>query len=221
MSISSLFLFLIIDLETLTTLIPESIPGQTQRCLIAICLSQQVPGNAWQVWQATKSVAGAFRCPRCCGCHTFVAATLSATLLPHFSRECSFFAVPSLSLSAQRDPLLFTIYILDLETLTTLIMRSIPSQTRRYLIAIRLSQQVPGRPWQVWHATKRVASVACHKKCGRRVSRPPLLWHATLSVWHDHTSATLFERVLFLGGSLSVALCTEGPFSFCYIHFRP
>ena len=63
MSISSLFPFLILDLETLTTLIPESIPGQTQRCLIAICLSQQVLGKAWQVWHATKSVADAFRPP--------------------------------------------------------------------------------------------------------------------------------------------------------------
>ena len=60
MSISSLFLFLIIDLETLTTLIPESIPGQTQRCLIAICLSQQVLGKAWQVWHAGRQSHGCY-----------------------------------------------------------------------------------------------------------------------------------------------------------------
>ena len=168
-----LFTIYTLDLETLTTLIPESIPAQTRRYQIAICLSQQVLGNAWQVWHATKSVAGAFRGPRCCGMPHFLCGT--TTLLPHFLRESSFLAVPSLSLSAQRDPLLFLFLIIDLETLTTLIIESIPGQTRRYQITIRLSQQDPGRPWQVWHATKSVAGVACHKKCGRCVSAPPFL----------------------------------------------
>ena len=71
-----------IDLETLTTLVPESTPGETRRYQIAKCLSQEVPGKAWQVWHATKSVAGVFRGPRFCDCHTlFVACHTSATLL--------------------------------------------------------------------------------------------------------------------------------------------
>jgi hypothetical protein len=168
-----LFLFVIytLDLETLTTLIMRSILGQQRSYQIAIRLSQEDPGNAWQVWHATKSVAGAFRGPRYCGMPHFLCGT--TTLLPHFLTESSFAAGCPIQLSTQSFSFLFLFLMIDLETLTTLIMRSILGEQHSYQIAICLSQQVPGNAWQVWHATKSVAGVACHKKCGRCAFRCP------------------------------------------------
>ena len=73
-------------------------------------------------------------------------------------------AVPSLSLSLQRNPLPFTIYILDLETLTTLITESTLGEQQRYQFAMYLSQEDLKRAWQVWHATKSVAGFSILSK---------------------------------------------------------